>query len=322
MTKSLSELTTIRVGGVPHELVEAFTRDSLIEETQRVWSTGEDWFVLGGGSNVVVADDVSTLHVIRVANTGIEKTGHGRIRVQAGENWDALVQYCVEHGLGGVESLAGIPGTVGAAPVQNIGAYGAECADVFVACEFLDYASGEVEVLSKDDCDFGYRDSVFKRGKVGVITWVELQLLADLPAGSTELMKRRRIEVLELRASKGMVLNDADTDTHSCGSFFTNPIVSSAFARDLPGDAPAWPVDEDGQRIKLSAAWLIEQSGIYKGMALGESRAAISSKHALAITNLGGANAKQIGELARFIQERVSNTFGITLVPEPNFIGF
>lgn len=322
MTKPLSELTTIRVGGVPHDLVEAFTRDALIEETQRVWSTGEDWFVLGGGSNVVVADDVSALHVIRVANTGIEKTGHGRIRVQAGESWDAVVQYCVVHGLGGVESLAGIPGTTGAAPVQNIGAYGAELADVFVACEFLDYATGEVEVLGKEDCEFGYRDSVFKRGKVGVITWVELQLLADLPAGSTELMKRRRLEVLEQRASKGMVLDETDTDTHSCGSFFTNPIVSSTFARDLPGDAPAWPVDEDGKRIKLSAAWLIEQSGIYKGMGLGDSRAAISSKHALAITNLGGANAKQIGELARFIQERVSNTFGITLVPEPSFIGF
>ncbi|MEN9714061.1 MAG: hypothetical protein RLZZ164_725 [Actinomycetota bacterium] len=322
MTKALSTLTTIRVGGVPGALVEAFTRDALIEETRRVWSSGEDWFVLGGGSNVVVADEIENLHVIRVANTGIEKTGHGRIRVQAGESWDAVVSYCVEHGLGGIESLAGIPGTAGAAPVQNIGAYGAELADVFVACEFLDYMTGEVEILDKDACEFGYRDSVFKRGKVGVITWIELQLLADLPAGSTELLKRRRIEVLEQRASKGMVLNDADTDTHSCGSFFTNPIVSSSFARDLPGDAPAWPVDEDGTRIKLSAAWLIEHAGIYKGMSLGESRAAISSKHALAITNTGGANAKQIGELARFVQERVSNTFGITLVPEPSFIGF
>ncbi|MFM6963765.1 MAG: UDP-N-acetylmuramate dehydrogenase [Micrococcales bacterium] len=322
MTKPLSELTTIRVGGVPASLVKAFNRDALIEETQRVWATGEDWFVLGGGSNVVVADEISELNVIKVANRGIEKVGHGAIRVQAGENWDDVVRYTVEHQLGGIESLSGIPGTMGDAPVQNIGAYGSELADVFVRCEFLDYLTGEIEIIEKADAGFAYRDSMFKRGKLGVITWVELQLLADLPAGSGELLKRRREEVLELRASKGMVLSDSDLDTHSCGSFFTNPIVSSSFTRDLPDDAPAWPVDEDGKLIKLSAAWLIEKSGITKGLQLGQSNAGVSTKHALAITNRGGATAKEVGELARFIQERVSNTFGITLAPEPNFIGF
>lgn len=322
MSKPLSEFTTIKVGGVPASLVEAFTRDALIEETMRVWGGGEDWFVLGGGSNVVVADEISELSVIRVANKGIEKIGHGAIRVQAGENWDDVVRYTVEHHLGGIESLSGIPGTVGAAPVQNIGAYGAELADVFLRCEFLDYLTGEIQVLEKSDCDFGYRDSIFKRGKLGVITWVELQMLADLPAGSGELLRRRRDEVLELRASKGMVLDPTDRDTYSCGSFFTNPIVTSRFARDLPEDAPRWNVDEDGDRIKLSAAWLIEHAGITKGLQLGQSKAGLSTKHALAITNRGGATATQIGELARFIQERVSNTFGITLAPEPNFIGF
>jgi len=322
MTKPLSELTTIRVGGTPASLTEVFTRDAVIEETQRIWATGEEWFVLGGGSNVVIADDISTLHVIRVASKGIEKTGHGSIRVQAGENWDDLVRYTVEHHLGGLESLSGIPGTVGAAPVQNIGAYGAELADTFVRCEFLDYLTGEVEIIEKADCGFAYRESIFKRGKVGVITWVELQLLADLPAGSGELLKRRRDEVLDLRASKGMVLAEHDFDTHSCGSFFTNPIVTSTFARTLPEDAPRWDVDEDGDRVKLSAAWLIEHAGISKGLALGASKAAVSSKHALAITNRGGATAAQIGELARFIQERVAATFGINLVPEPNFVGF
>jgi UDP-N-acetylmuramate dehydrogenase len=135
-------------------------------------------------------------------------------------------------------------------------------------------------------------------------------------------MRRRRQEVLELRASKGMVLAETDLDTHSCGSFFTNPIVSAAFARTLPPDAPAWPMDDDASRVKLSAAWLIEQSGIKKGLQLGSSNAGISTKHALAISNRGGATAKEIAELARFIQERVAATFGINLIPEPGFIGF
>jgi UDP-N-acetylmuramate dehydrogenase len=319
---ALREVTTIGVGGKPAELIVAKTYEELLESVREVWSTGENWFVLGGGSNVVIADSVPDLHVVKIETTGIERLGQGRLKVQAGENWDYFVAYCVEHGLGGVESLSGIPGTVGAAPVQNIGAYGQEIADVLVRVEFLDYATGELQVLEKDQLELAYRDSILKRSKVGVITWVEFQLLSDLPAGSTELMRRRRQEVLELRASKGMVLDEADRDTHSCGSFFTNPIVSSTFAKTLPLDAPAWPMDEDASRVKLSAAWLIEQSGIKKGLRLGSSNAGISTKHALAISNRGGATAKEIAELARFIQERVAATFGINLIPEPGFIGF
>jgi UDP-N-acetylmuramate dehydrogenase len=206
--------------------------------------------------------------------------------------------------------------------VQNIGAYGQEIADVLLRVEFLDYATGELQLLEKEQLELTYRDSVLKRSKVGVITWVEFLLLSDLPAGSTELMRRRRQEVLELRASKGMVLDEADRDTHSCGSFFTNPIVSAKFARTLPLDAPAWPMDDDAERVKLSAAWLIEQSGVKKGLQLGDSKAGVSTKHALAITNRGGASAKEVAELARFIQERVAATFGINLIPEPSFIGF
>lgn len=316
----LSELTTIRVGGEPAELRVAHTREEIIEAANDVWSSGEDWLILGGGSNVVINDDPANLHVIKIESKGIERVAQGHLRVQAGENWDDFVAYAVNHGLAGVESLSGIPGTVGAAPVQNIGAYGQEIADTFVRCEFLDYESGELETLEKSDLEFGYRDSIFKRGKQGVITWVEFQLLADLPAGSTALMKSRRIEVLEQRASKGMVLNEGDFDTHSCGSFFTNPIVSASFARTLPEDAPRWDVDEDGNQVKLSAAWLIEHSGIQKGLRLGASKAGISTKHALAITNRGGARAKDVLELARFIQERVSATFGINLAPEPVII--
>jgi UDP-N-acetylmuramate dehydrogenase len=319
---ALREVTTIGVGGKPAELIVAKTYEELLESVREVWSIGENWFVLGGGSNVVIADSVPDLHVVKVETTGIERLGQGLLKVQAGENWDYFVAYCVEHGLGGVESLSGIPGTVGAAPVQNIGAYGQEIADVLVRVEFLDYATGELQVLEKDQLELAYRDSILKRSKVGVITWVEFQLLSDLPAGSTELMRRRRQEVLELRASKGMVLAEADRDTHSCGSFFTNPIVSSAFAKTLPLDAPAWPMDDDASRVKLSAAWLIEQSGIKKGLQLGSSNAGISTKHALAISNRGGATAKEIAELARFIQERVAATFGINLIPEPSFIGF
>jgi UDP-N-acetylmuramate dehydrogenase len=313
----LSNYTTIRVGGEPAELRIAHTREELIAAAHDVWSTGEDWLVLGGGSNVVINDDPANLHVIKVESTGIERVAQGHLRVQAGENWDDFVAYAVNHGLAGVESLSGIPGTVGAAPVQNIGAYGQELADTFVRCEFLDYVTGEIETLEKADMQFGYRDSVLKRGKTGIVLWVEFQLLADLPAGSTALMKSRRIEVLEQRAAKGMLLNEGDLDTHSCGSFFTNPIVSASFARTLPEDAPRWDVDEDGDLVKLSAAWLIEHSGIQKGLQLGASKAGVSTKHALAITNRGGATAKEVLELARLIQERVAATFGINLAPEP-----
>jgi UDP-N-acetylmuramate dehydrogenase len=317
---NLSEYTTIRVGGEPAELRIARTRDEIIDAAKDIWSLGEDWLVLGGGSNVVINDEPAGLHVIKIESTGIERVAQGHLRVQAGENWDDFVAYAVNHGLAGVESLSGIPGTVGAAPVQNIGAYGQEIADTFVRCEFLDYETGELQTLEKADLEFGYRDSVLKRGKTGVITWVEFQLLADLPAGSTELLKGRRIEVLEQRAAKGMVLNEGDFDTHSCGSFFTNPIVSASFARALPEDAPRWDVDEDGTQVKLSAAWLIEHSGIRKGLQLGSSKAGVSTKHALAITNRGGATAKEVLELARFIQERVAATFGINLAPEPVII--
>jgi UDP-N-acetylmuramate dehydrogenase len=317
---NLSEYTTIRVGGDPAELRIARTRDEIIDAAKDIWSLGEDWLVLGGGSNVVINDEPAGLQVIKIESTGIERVAQGHLRVQAGENWDDFVAYAVNHGLAGVESLSGIPGTVGAAPVQNIGAYGQEIADTFFRCEFLDYETGELQTLEKVDLEFGYRDSVLKRSKTGVITWVEFQLLADLPAGSTELLKGRRIEVLEQRAAKGMVLNEGDFDTHSCGSFFTNPIVSASFARALPEDAPRWDVDEDGTQVKLSAAWLIEHSGIRKGLQLGSSKAGVSTKHALAITNRGGATAKEVLELARFIQERVAATFGINLAPEPVII--
>lgn len=323
MGTPLSELTTIGVGGVPAELIECRSRDDLIENALAVWRTGEDWLILGGGSNLVVADEVPELHVIRVANKGIEKLGDGHVRVQAGENWDALVELAVNSGWGGIESLSGIPGTVGAAPVQNIGAYGQEVSTVITRLEFLDYKTRETVILSKDELQFGYRDSIFKRGRIGLITWVEFQFATDLPAGSTALMKQRREEVLEQRAAKGMVLNAADPDTRSCGSFFMNPIVPDRIARTLPFEAPRWETEaDDGLTVKLSAAWLIENAGIPKGFQIAGSGAAISSKHCLAITNRGGATAMDVLQLKTFVQERVAARWAIQLVPEPNLIGF
>jgi UDP-N-acetylmuramate dehydrogenase len=323
MTQALSSLTSIRVGGTPAGIHVANSRDELVSIARTVWAKTDNWLVLGGGSNVVIADEVSDLEVILVRNLGVEHLGQGLVRVQAGENWSDFVIHACKNGWGGVEALAGIPGTVGAAPIQNIGAYQQELSLTFKQLEFLDFETGELQILSKEECNFGYRDSVFKQGKKGIVTWVEFQFFVDLPAGSTALMQSRAEEVLALRASKGMVLNESDHDTWSCGSFFTNPIVSESFARSLPLDAPQWPtVEDDGKTVKLSAAWLIEQAGVHKGFSLPRSQAAISSKHALAITNRGTATANEVAELARYVQLQVSNKFGITLVPEPSLIGF
>lgn len=323
MGTPLSQLTTIGVGGTPAELVECHSRDDLIEHTLGVWRTGDPWLILGGGSNVVVADQVDDLRVIRVANRGVEKLGPGHVRVQAGETWDDLVALAVNSGWGGIESLSGIPGTVGAAPVQNIGAYGQEVATVITRVEFVDYRTHETVILDADEMQFGYRDSIFKRGRLGLITWVEFQFATDLPAGSTALMQQRRQEVLEQRAAKGMVLDPTDPDTRSCGSFFMNPIVPARIARTLPFDAPRWEsVADDGETVKLSAAWLIESAGIPKGFRIAGSGAGISTKHCLAITNRGGATASEIMQLKTYVQERVANTWAIQLFPEPNLIGF
>jgi UDP-N-acetylmuramate dehydrogenase len=323
MTQRLAELTTIHVGGQPKRIHTATTRDELIAVAKEVWARTENWLVLGGGSNLVAADELSDLEVILVRNLGLEYKGQGRLRVQAGENWNDFVIHAAKEGLAGIESLAGIPGTVGAAPIQNIGAYGQELSLTFHSLEFLDYATNELQIMTKADCQFGYRDSIFKRGKRGIVTWVEFQFFTDLPAAHSELLEARVEEVIGQRAAKGMVLDDKDHDTWSCGSFFTNPIVSESFAKTLPLDSPQWPTEaDDGLTVKLSAAWLIDQSGIHKGFSLPGSKAAISSKHALAITNRGDSTAEEVVELARYIQTQVSNKFGINLEPEPNLIGF
>lgn len=333
----------MRVGGVPASITVCNTREEIIAAAKMIWATGENWIALGGGTNIVFAEDVSDLQVIQIKSTGIEKTksnGKQVWKIQAGVDWDELVSESVAAGLAGIEGMSGIPGTCGAAPVQNIGAYGQELSDVLLRAEFLDYETGEVVILEPKDLKFGYRDSAIKRGRAGIITWIELELI-DLEglsrplysgqiagALNTEMgkhvsLKDVRDSVLKLRAAKGMVLDANDPNSVSCGSFFTNPIVSDSFARTISSDAPRWETQEDdGLTVKLSAAWLIEQAGIGKDFSLPGSGAAISSKHALAIVNRGGATGDQIVELARYIQERVAAKFGINLVPEPNLIGF
>lgn len=367
-TPALSTLTTMRVGGVPERLVQPTTEAELVDTARAVWASGEPWLLLGGGSNTVASDAGFEGTVIRVATRGIERVGDGdaavdvRLRVQAGESWDALVEHAVDSGLAGIEALSGIPGSVGAAPVQNIGAYGQELSSALVAVDFLDYDSGEVRRLSAAQLGLGYRTSALKRGLAGVVLAVDLRLTRTTDASGRQgahtplsepigyaqlagalgvqlgdrvpLVEVRRA-VLALRTAKGMVLNDADPDSVSAGSFFTNPIVPENYARSLPADAPRWPITPPepdtvaplgcdathalggDYLVKLSAAWLIERAGIGRGFALPGSRAAISSKHTLAITNRGGATAAEIVQLATYVQIRVQSEFGIVLQPEP-----
>jgi len=333
----LADLTTLRVGGPATRLLTATTVDELVDHAVDAWQDDE-WLVLGGGSNLLVADEGFRGTVVLVRTSGVEHTEDAdgvTVRVAAGEPWDAFVASTVEHGWTGLEALSGIPGTVGAAPVQNIGAYGVELSDVLTRIEFLDASTGERAWIPAAELALGYRTSTLKHGRRGVVLTVEFRLgragahgvpvrYAQLAGslgvelGSSVAPSTVRAEVLRLRATKGMVLDADDHDTWSAGSFFTNPIVSAAFAETLPADAPRWPA---GDEVKLSAAWLIEHAGVHRGYAVPGSRAAVSSKHTLALTNRGGATAAQVGELARYVQVTVLNRFGVSLVPEPVVVG-
>ena len=352
----------MRVGGPAYRYTEASNEAELIAAAHEAWGGQDEWLLLGGGSNLVVADDGFDGTVIRAATRGIERVptapGSVRLRVQAGEPWDAVVAHAVENGWAGIEALSGIPGSCGAAPIQNIGAYGQELSGALAAIDFLDYLDGDLQRLHPADLGLGYRTSAIKQGRQGVVVAIELDLLdtgdglsapiayeqlasaLGVAFGARVPLRQVRETVLRLRAAKGMVLDPADADSVSCGSFFTNPIVGENFARTLPAEAPRWPMEAEpadlvvplgeepalppqrsDHRVKLSAAWLIEQAGIRKGFALPGSGAAVSSKHSLAITNRGGATAAEIAELARFIHTRVFSEFGVRLQPEPNLIG-
>jgi UDP-N-acetylmuramate dehydrogenase len=334
----LAPLTTLRVGPVARRLITCDTTEKVVDVLRALHADAPDErvVVLAGGSNVVIADDVDDLVVVHLANTEITVDG-AVLRTEAGALWDDVVVTSLAYGLGGLECLSGIPGTAGATPVQNVGAYGAEVADTISRVRLLDRRTGADRWVGPAALGFGYRHSVLRNSQDAVVLEVEFTLAADgrsaplrygelaskldVEPGSQADPTRVRDAVLGLRGSKGMVLDDADHDTWSVGSFFTNPVVTTdAFERlrsDVDGPVPNYPAP-DG--VKLAAGWLVERAGFGKGYP-GEGPARLSTKHALALTNRGGATTADVIALARAVRDGVRSTFGIDLTPEPILIG-
>jgi UDP-N-acetylmuramate dehydrogenase len=341
---NLSGYTTLRLGGPATELIEATTDDELREAVCTRTAAGRPLLLLAGGSNVVVADAGFDGTVVHIATRGIERDGDV-LHVAAGEPWDPFVGRCVGEGLSGIECLSGIPGSVGATPIQNVGAYGQEVSETIASVRVLDCATGEIEDVAPADCGFAYRSSALKRepGRRVVlrvsyaltpgaasrpIRYAELARTLGVEVGATAPVGEVREAVLALRRSKGMVLDPRDPDSVSAGSFFTNPILSSsefealqARVRERLGDGarpPAFP-EADG-RVKTSAAWLIERAGFSRGHGDPEG-IAISTKHVLALTNRGAGTTAELVALASEVASGVETTFGVALVPEPVFVG-
>jgi len=331
MSTRAAELTTLRVGGEIATLVEVLSEQELIDAITKF----PDALILGGGSNVLFAGATSTQPVIKVSTRGIshevDACSGATWTVSAGENWDDFVLATIEAGCAGLETLSGIPGTVGAAPIQNIGAYGSELNSSVARVRVFDRTSREVRTYAAADCGFGYRTSLFKKEvdrfvifevifqmRVGEmsneVTYPELATELNINIGERAPVDAVRSAVLSIRTRKGMVLSSNDTDTWSAGSFFVNPTLPPS---QIPAGAPAW--EQDDGRVKTSAAWLIEKSGTSKGERFGN--AAVSSKHVLALTNTGSATSEEIIEAARTIQNRVFKMFGITLQPEVRIVG-
>jgi len=345
VTVRLADLTTLRLGGPAAAYVRAETEQQLVEAVRDADARGEPVLVLGGGSNLVVADAGFDGTVVHVATRGIAEREDGTVEVQAGEPWDGLVAHTVTRRLAGMEALSGIPGATGATPIQNVGAYGQEVADTIASVRVLDRPTGEVRTLTPDDCGFGYRTSVFKRtpdrwtvlavtfaltpsDQSAPVKYAELARTLGVQPGDTAPLQAVRDAVLELRRGKGMVVDPDDPDTRSAGSFFTNPILDPADFDALTERVhaelgpeirpPAWP-EPDG-RVKTSAAWLIERAGFGKGHG-DPATVAISSRHTLALTNRGQGTTFQLVALAREVADGVERRFGVALHPEPVFVG-
>lgn len=319
------------VGGPIAELVVARTDDEVVEAVRG------DAFVLGGGSNLLVGDAGFDGRVVRIATLGIDVQRDGDrliVEAAAGEPWEEFVAFTVDQGWSGLETLSGIPGLVGATPIQNVGAYGHEVASVIGHVTVWDRATGSIESLDGSACGFGYRTSRFKdesgrrvvlsvsfvlrADPASVVRYGELaHCLGVEPEGEAPAEQVRQA-VLELRRSKGMVLDPSDPDTRSTGSFFVNPIVPEAIADGIAG-CPRYPAPHG---VKLSAAWLIENAGISRGWSpIGSAgRVRISTKHTLAISNVGGGTASEVLDLARQVRQRVRDRYGITLSPEPQLL--
>lgn len=352
MTQTLlSALTTARIGGPAATYIEARTEAEIIAAVREADAGGEPLLIIGGGSNLLVADEGFPGTVLKIASQGFavnaeDSCGGVAVVVQAGHDWDALVEHAVKHAWSGIEALSGIPGATGATPVQNVGAYGADVSQTIAAVRTWDRERNAVQTFTSSELKFGYRDSILKQTtSAGSPRYVVLTVEFQLPLGrmsapiryaelartlGVEVGKRAysndvRREVLRLRASKGMVLDPTDPDTYSTGSFFTNPIVPAGVAAGLPEDAPRYPAATDGL-TKLSAAWLIENAGYGKGFGLeagsvSGGRASLSTKHTLAITNRGVASAEDVLAIAREVRRGVVERFGVELQPEPLLIG-
>jgi UDP-N-acetylmuramate dehydrogenase len=332
----LSAYTTLRLGGPARTFMEVTSEEDLVEAVRAADASGEPVLILGGGSNLVISDRGFPGTVVHVATRGI--TVHdGIVTAQAGEEWDAFVARCVNDGLSGVECLSGITGRIGATPIQNVGAYGQDVSETITHVRVYDRTTGEVRTLTAEECRFTYRHSILKgtdryvvldvsfaladTGESQPVKYAELARTLGVEPGQTVPLKDARDTVLELRRGKGMVLDPADPDTRSAGSFFTNPILTpaelTALEQRAPEGFPRFP-ERDGL-TKTSAAWLIDKAGFTKGYGSGPAR--ISSKHTLALTNPGDGRTEDLLALAREVRDGVHAAFGVTLVNEPVFVG-
>ncbi len=340
-TERLSAHTTLRLGGAARRFVRAETTDALVAAVRERDADGEPVLLVGGGSNLVVGDDGFDGTVVRIATTGW--SGTGGETVAAGQDWDDYVAATVAAGLGGLECLSGIPGSAGATPIQNVGAYGREVSEVLHSVDVYDRRTAEIRTLGAADLGFAYRTSVLKGTDTAVVLTVRFRLYTDglsAPVRYAELARTLGVDigtrvpaveareaVLSLRRGKGMVLDPGDHDTWSAGSFFTNPIVpeselDTVLARiaEVLGDdvtVPRYPADGG---VKLSAAWLIERAGFSKGHPGPGARVSLSTKHTLALTNRGAATTSDLLALAREVRDGVRTHFGVTLTPEPLLI--
>jgi UDP-N-acetylmuramate dehydrogenase len=336
----IAGLTTLRLGGPARTVVEVSTEADFVDAVRVADEAGDPVLILAGGSNLVVSDTGfdGTVVLVRTSgvNVGGDACGGVDVTVQAGENWDALVTRAVDDAWLGIETLAGIPGSVGATPIQNVGAYGQEVSATIASVRTFDRYERTMRTFAAVECGFGYRTSVFKRlapryavlsvqfqftrGDLGLpIQYAQLAETLGVDVGARVPTVDVRAAVLELRRSKGMVLDSDDHDTWSAGSFFTNPVLDAEAADALPADAPRYP-QPDGT-TKTSAAWLIEHAGYRRGFPAAEGQVSVSTKHTLALTNRGGATTDELLDLARELRDGVRAQFGITLEPEPTLIG-
>jgi len=334
----LADFTTLRLGGPARELVRAGTEHGLVDAVRRADAAGTPLLVVAGGSNLVVGDGGFDGTVVRVETRGIDVTedacGGATVTVAAGEPWDPLVARAVERGWVGTEALSGIPGSVGATPIQNVGAYGQEVADTVASVRTWDRRDAAQRTFAAAECAFGYRTSRFKQDparyvvltvtfqfRLGELSeqirYAELARTLGVEVGDRVQLGDVREAVLALRGAKGMVLDDSDHDTWSAGSFFTNPFVDQAASQRLPDGAPRWE-QADGT-VKTSAAWLIEHAGFSRGY--GTEVVSLSAKHTLALTNRGGARTEDLLALAAEVQRGVHDRFGVWLVNEPVLVG-